>query len=71
MQKTISRNELIRKFRSLGFEGPFSGGKHQFMTKGANKVRIPNPHSNKEIHVSLLLEIIKQAGISKIEWENA
>ena len=27
----ISRTELIQCFRRLGFAGPFSGGKHQFM----------------------------------------
>ena len=31
MLSSISRRELIRKFKAIGFEGPFSGGKHQFM----------------------------------------
>ena len=44
MPKPISRRELIRKFQALGWDGPFSGGKHSFMIKGAHKVRIPNPH---------------------------
>ncbi len=26
------RNIFMRRLRSLGFEGPFSGSKHQFMT---------------------------------------
>jgi hypothetical protein len=30
----ISRRELIRKFRALGFEGPISGGRHSFMQAG-------------------------------------
>jgi predicted RNA binding protein YcfA (HicA-like mRNA interferase family) len=69
MPSTISRRELIRKFRALGFEGPFSGGKHQFMVKSQKKIRIPNPHSIKDIHVSLVNEILKQAGISHDEWD--
>jgi len=66
----ISRRELIRKFRALGYIGPFSGGKHQFMVKGEQKIRIPNPHRG-EIGTGLLKEILRQAGISDNEWNNA
>ena len=41
---SISRKELIRHLRQLGFDGPYSGGKHQFMLKGELTLRIPNPH---------------------------
>ena len=71
MASSISRRELIRKFKALGFEGPFSGGKHQFMIKIQKKIRIPNPHTKKDIHVSLVNEILKQAEISPEEWEQA
>lgn len=68
MEKSISRNDLIKKLKKFGFSGPFAGGRHQFMSKGILKLRIPNPHS-KEISISLLSEIIKQAKISKEDWE--
>jgi hypothetical protein len=55
----ISRKELIRKFRSLGFTGPYSGGRHQFMVKGELKVRVPNPHQASEISDSLFREILR------------
>jgi len=71
MLSSVSRRDLIRKFRALGYEGPFSGGKHQFMKRGRKKIRIPNPHGNAEISVSLLKEIIKQAGIDDGEWDDA
>jgi predicted RNA binding protein YcfA (HicA-like mRNA interferase family) len=64
----LPRNELIRRFRLFGFTGPFSGGKHQFMVKGRLKVRIPNPHVG-DIHVSLIKEIIRQAGIDAKTWD--
>ena len=64
----ISRKELIRKFRNLGFNGPYSGGKHQFMVKEELKVRVPNPHQAGEVSDSLLREILRQAGISKDDW---
>ena len=69
MSSTISRKELIRKFKALGYTGPFSGGKHQFMIKGRKKIRIPNPHGSKNIHISLVKEILRQAGIKKDEWD--
>jgi predicted RNA binding protein YcfA (HicA-like mRNA interferase family) len=65
----ISRRNLVRRFRSLGFKGPYSGGKHQFMARGDLKVRVPNPHGSEEISESLLREILRQAGISREEWD--
>ncbi|HXG37366.1 MAG TPA: type II toxin-antitoxin system HicA family toxin [Bacteroidota bacterium] len=70
MLRSISLRELITKFRSLGFDGPFPGGRHQFMRKGALKIRIPNPHRG-DIDVSLLKRILRQANISEQEWESA
>ncbi len=70
MQPHISRKELIKKFKALGYFGPFSGTKHQFMKKGKKKIRIPNPHRSGDINVSLVKEILRQAGISGNEWDN-
>ena len=69
MPASISWRKLVKKFRSLGFVGPYSGGKHLFMIKGELKVHIPNPHRG-DISVSLINEIIRQAGISKHDWDN-
>jgi predicted RNA binding protein YcfA (HicA-like mRNA interferase family) len=71
MPSNISRRELIKKLKALGFTGPFSGGKHQFMKKGQQKIRIPNPHKSGEVSISLVKEILRQAGISDSEWDNA
>ena len=71
MPSTISRRELIGKFKTLGYEGPFSGGRHQFMIKGQKKIRIPNPHGSGDIHISLVKEILRQADISSDEWDKA
>lgn len=67
MLKPISRRELIRKMRLLGFQGPFSGGRHQFMRKGVFKIFIPNPHG-KDIGKILLNQIIKDLKTSKKEF---
>jgi len=71
MPGPISRRELIRKFRLLGFTGPLTGKRHQFMQKGSLKVRIPNPHKSGDIGEALLREILRQAGVSHEEWERA
>ena len=41
-----------------------------FMIKGKLKVHIPNPHRG-DISTGLVAEILRQAGISKKEWEDA
>ncbi len=70
MPKNISWRKLVQKFKRLGFDGPYSGGRHLFMTKAELKVHIPNPHRG-DISKHLVAEILKQAGISIIDWENA
>jgi predicted RNA binding protein YcfA (HicA-like mRNA interferase family) len=67
--KPIKRKELIRCLKQLGFEGPFSGGKHQYMIKDNLRLTIPNPHQ-KDISVSLLSKILRQGKISREDWEN-
>lgn len=68
MPRAISWRRLIQNFRKLGFEGPYSGGKHLFMKKGALKVRIPSKHKG-NISAGLVSEILRQAGIDKKEWD--
>ena len=58
----VSRHELIKKLRKLGFSGPHSATRHQYMEKAAHHIFIPNPHG-KDIGVPLLKQIIKQIGI--------
>ena len=64
----IKRTELIKYLQILGFEGPYSGGKHQFMFKGTIRLRLPNPHRG-DVGRELLSKILKHAGIDKDSWE--
>jgi predicted RNA binding protein YcfA (HicA-like mRNA interferase family) len=66
--KPIKRRELIGYLKHLGFEGPYSGAKHQFMIRGDRTVRVPNPHQA-DIGRELLARILRQAGIDRSEWE--
>jgi predicted RNA binding protein YcfA (HicA-like mRNA interferase family) len=63
----VSRRDLIRRLKELGFVGPYIGPDHAFMVRGINRVRIPNPHKQ-EISVSLLSEILREGGITREEW---
>ena len=36
------RQDFIRRLRQLGFEGVFSGAKHQFMVRGENRLTLPS-----------------------------
>ena len=64
----IKRKDLIRRLRWLGFDGPFSGARHQFMVNGDITIRIPNPHQS-DIGKELLSRILRQAGIDRADWE--
>lgn len=63
-----SRKELIRALRVAGFDGPYSGGKYPFMLKGDITLTLPNVHKG-DIGRNLLARILRQAGISREEWE--
>ena len=65
----IKRRDLISGLRQFGFTGPFSGGRHEYMARGAHKVRIPNLHQG-NISLPLLRRILNQAGITTAQWES-
>ncbi|OWY63483.1 hypothetical protein B7486_52885 [cyanobacterium TDX16] len=65
----IKRRELIRYLQQLGFPEPFSRGKHQHMKRGDLTLIIPNPHQG-DISRELLARILRQAGISREQWES-
>lgn len=68
MVRNISWRNLVRNFRRLEFDGPYSGGRHLLTVKGDLKVRIPNPHRS-DISKHLITEILRQAKISREDWE--
>ena len=67
----VPREELIRRLKKLGFEGPYSGGKHPHMERGTVVIMIPNPHHGEDIGADLLNKILRRAGISREEWFSA
>ena len=53
---------------SLGFDGPFSGGRHEFLVRNNRRLILPNPHRG-DVSADLLARLLKQADISREEWE--
>jgi predicted RNA binding protein YcfA (HicA-like mRNA interferase family) len=63
----VSWGDLVRRFRELGFDGPYAGGRHPQMRRGNLTVILLNPHEG-DIGVGLLTRLLRQAGISREEW---
>ena len=51
------RRDFIRRLRKLGFDGPYSGTRHQFMIYQNHRLSIP---SNSEYSVPQLRFIIRE-----------
>lgn len=70
MPKNISWRKLVQKMRRLGFDGPYPGKRHFIMTRGRLKIAIPNYHGS-DISKNLVAALLREAGISQDDWENA
>ncbi len=66
----VRRRDLIRYLVKLGFNGPYSPASHENMLRESDGLRltIPNPHKG-EISKPFLAEILREADISREEWE--
>ena len=68
--RPLSRREIIRRFRKLGFEGPRTRSDHQYMSRGKLKVKIPNPHGS-QLSIGFIRQLLREAGITPEEWDAA
>ncbi|MGB5830862.1 MAG: type II toxin-antitoxin system HicA family toxin [Thiohalocapsa sp.] len=64
----IKRRDLIRALKQAGYCGPYAGGRHEYLLRGNRKIFVPNPHEG-DIGRHLLARILRQAAISRDEWE--
>mgnify|MGYP001561566988 FL=1 len=67
--KPVTWLAFVSRMKEHGFEGPFYGGKHPKMKRGNQTIIIPNKHES-EIGIGFLTRLLKQEGISKVEWLN-
>ncbi|MDD9997851.1 MAG: hypothetical protein OXQ89_08920 [Rhodospirillaceae bacterium] len=52
-----SRRVFVRRLRALGFDGPWSGSRHQFMVVGGHRLALP---SNDEYSVPQLRMMLRE-----------
>jgi hypothetical protein len=55
--RPLKRRDFIRKLRALGFDGPYSGTRHQFMIFGSHRQTIP---ANTEYSVPQIRMLVRQ-----------
>ena len=71
--RPVKRREFMRKLRALGFAGPYSGTRHQFMTQGQHRQTIP---TNAEFSVPQVRMLVRQVEsilgrpVRLDEWES-
>jgi hypothetical protein len=69
--RPLKRRDFIRKLGALGFVGPYSGTRHQFMVFGPYHQTIPNNVEYSVPQLRMLLrqiEAILQRKITLDEW---
>ena len=67
---TITSKKLIKALKSLGFEIDHSTGSHFIFYNSKTKKRAVVPYRKKDLPKGTIMSIIREAGISKKEFEN-
>jgi hypothetical protein len=70
--RPLKRRDFIRKLRALGFEGPYSGTRHQFLILGQHRQTIPTNSEHSVPQIRLLLrqvESILGRSVGLEEWD--
>ena len=71
--RPLKRRDFIRRLRALGFDGPYSGTRHQFMIYGQHRQTIPTNSEYSVPQIRLLLrqvESILARPVSLDEWNS-
>jgi hypothetical protein len=71
--RPLKRRDFIRKLRKLGFDGPYSGTRHQFMILGQQRQTIPTNSEYSVPQVRMLLrqvESILERPITLDDWNS-
>jgi hypothetical protein len=71
--RPLKRRDFIRKLRALGFDGPYSGTRHQFLVWGQHRQTIPTNSEYSVPQIRMLLrqvESILARAVPLDEWES-
>jgi hypothetical protein len=67
------RRDFMRRLRQLGFEGPFSGAKHQFMVYSQYRLTIPSNTDYSKPQVKMMIQEVEEIigrEITITEWDD-
>ena len=70
---SCKRQDFIRRLRQLGFGGPFSGAKHQFMLYGQHRLAIPSNSDYSVPQVRMMIREVEEIigrEITVTEWND-
>ena len=71
--RPLKRRDFIRKLRAPGFDGPYSGTRHQFMVSGQHRQTIPTNAEYSVPQIRLLLRQVESILARKValeEWNS-
>ncbi len=71
--RPLKQRDFIRNLRALGYDGPYSGTRHQFMIFGQHRQTIPTNAEYSVPQIRLLLrqvEAILARPVSLEEWNS-
>ena len=69
--KPSKRRDFIRKLYMLGFDGPYSGSRHQFLIYANHRLTVPSNDEYSIPQVKMMLkevESILGRNISALDW---
>ena len=69
--RPCKRRDFIRRLRKLGFEGPYTGTRHQFMVYKQHRLAIPSTAEYSVPQLRMVLREVEQMvnrQISAEEW---
>ena len=67
------RRVFIRRLRKIGFDGPFSGTKHQFMVYEQHRLAIPSNIQYSIPQLRMMIQEVEEIighGLTSDEWNN-
>ncbi len=67
------RRDFIRRLRKIGFDGPFSGTKHQFMVYEQHRLAIPSNIQYSIPQLRMMIQEVEEIighGLTSDEWNS-
>ena len=71
--RRCKRQDFIRRLRKLGFDGPYSGTRHQFMVYKQHRLAIPTNAEYSVPQLQMMLHEVEQITSRQItadDWAN-